>query len=130
MKLLVVGGTLFLGRHVVAAALERGHVVTLFNRGKTNPELFPEVERIQGDRNGDLSPLRGRAWDAAVDTVRLYPRQVRAMAEVLADAVGHYTFVSSLSVYAAFTPGMDEPARSPDSPTRRSRRSPGRPTAG
>ncbi len=108
MKLLVVGGTLFLGRHVVAAALERGHEVTLFNRGQTNPDVYPQVERIRGDRNAELSALRGRAWDAVVDTCGYFPRQVRAMAEALRDSVGQYTFISSLSVYSDYKPDMDE----------------------
>jgi 2'-hydroxyisoflavone reductase len=67
LKLLVLGGTLFLGRHVVEAALEQGHEITLFNRGQTNPDLFPTVEHLRGDRGGDLSPLAGREWDAVVD---------------------------------------------------------------
>jgi 2'-hydroxyisoflavone reductase len=98
VKLLVLGGTLFLGRHLVEAALARGHEVTLFNRGRTHPELFPEVEKLRGDRDGDLGALHGRSWDAAIDTSGYVPRVVRAAAELLADAVGHYTFVSSLSV--------------------------------
>jgi len=74
--------------------------VTLFNRGRTNPELFPEVERLRGDREaGDLDALRGRTWDAVVDTSAYVPRVARASAELLADAVEHYTFVSSLSVF-------------------------------
>ena len=67
MRLLVLGGTLFLGRHVVEAALARGHDVTLFNRGRTNPALFPEAEHLRGDRDGDLTALAGRDWDAVVD---------------------------------------------------------------
>ena len=74
--------------------------MTLFNRGQTNPELFPEVERLQGDRDGDLSALAGREWDAVVDTCGYFPRIVRASAEALAGSVGHYTFVSTISVYA------------------------------
>lgn len=98
VRLLVLGGTLFLGRHLVEAALARHHTVTLFNRGQTNPGLFPEVERLRGDRDGDLSALEGRRWDAAIDTSGYVPRVVRASAELLAGAVEHYTFVSSLSV--------------------------------
>jgi 2'-hydroxyisoflavone reductase len=98
VKLLVLGGTLFLGRHLVEAALARNHAVTLFNRGHTNPDLFPEVEKLPGDRDGDLSALEGRRWDAAIDTSGYVPRVVRASAELLAGAVEHYTFVSSLSV--------------------------------
>jgi 2'-hydroxyisoflavone reductase len=100
MKLLVLGGTVFLGRHLVAAALARGHVLTLFNRGQHNPELFPEVEKLRGDRGGDLEALAGREWDAVVDLCGYVPRLVRNSAEKLAGAVRHYTFISSISVYA------------------------------
>jgi 2'-hydroxyisoflavone reductase len=110
MKLLVLGGTVFLGRHVVEAALARSHDVTMFNRGQTRPELFPEVERITGDRNGDLAELRGRAWDAVFDPSAFVPRQVRSMAAALADSVGHYTFVSSISVYPIQQPDKSETA--------------------
>jgi 2'-hydroxyisoflavone reductase len=102
MDLLVLGGTRFLGRHLAAAALGRGHRVTLFNRGESNPGLFPGVEELRGERSGDLSPLRGRRWDAAIDTSGYMPREVRRSAELLADSVGHYTFVSSISVYRDF----------------------------
>ena len=74
--------------------------MTLFNRGQTNPELFPETERLRGDRDGDLSALAGREWDAVVDTCGYFPRIVRASAEALASSAAHYTFVSSISVYA------------------------------
>lgn len=100
MRLLVLGGTKFLGRAAVEAALERGHEVTLFNRGRTNPELFPEAERLVGDRGGDLSALEGREWDAVIDPSGYVPRIVRASADLLAETVGHYVFVSSISVYA------------------------------
>lgn len=99
MRILVLGGTLFLGRHVVEAALGRGHEVTLFTRGRTNPELFPGVEKLRGNRDGDLSALAGRTWNAAIDTSGYVPRVVRASAELLTDSVEHYTFVSSLSVF-------------------------------
>jgi nucleoside-diphosphate-sugar epimerase len=99
VKLLVLGGTLFLGRHVVEAAVERGYDVTLFNRGQTDPDLFPELERLRGDREGDLSALAGHTWDAVFDPSGYVPRVVRATAEALAGSVGHYTFVSSGSVY-------------------------------
>jgi 2'-hydroxyisoflavone reductase len=102
VRLLVLGGTLFLGRHVVEAALDRGHAVTLFNRGRTNPDLFPDAEHLLGDRDGDLSVLVGREWDAVVDPSGYVPRVVRAWAELLADATEHYTFVSSISVYRDF----------------------------
>jgi 2'-hydroxyisoflavone reductase len=111
MKLLVLGGTLFLGRHVVEHALERGHAVTLLTRGRTNPELFPEAERLIGDRDGDLAALRGRTWDAVIDTCGYVPRIAGASAAALKDAVGHYTFISSISVYAELNaPGVTEEA--------------------
>jgi 2'-hydroxyisoflavone reductase len=109
MKLLIVGGPRFLGRHGIAAALARGHQVTVFNRGQTGPELFPEVEKLRGDRAGDLSALTDRTWDAVIDTSGFLPVTVRSMTEALRGRVGHYTFVSSVSVYADFSrAGMDE----------------------
>jgi 2'-hydroxyisoflavone reductase len=98
VKLLVLGGTKFLGRAAVEAALDRGHEVTLFNRGRTNPDLFPDVEQLRGDRDGDLGALEGRAWDAVIDPSGYVPRVVRASAELLQES-GHYVFVSSISVY-------------------------------
>ena len=100
MKLLVLGGTKFLGRATVEAALARGHEVTLFNRGETNPELFPDTEKLRGDRTEDLSALTGREWDAVVDPSGYVPAVVRASAEKLSGQTGYYLFVSSLSVYA------------------------------
>jgi 2'-hydroxyisoflavone reductase len=110
MKILIIGGTVFLGRYLIAAALERGHEVTLFNRGRHNdPELFPEVERLVGDRKVNLDALRGRRWDAAIDTCGYTPGAVRASTEALADTVDHYTFFSTISVYTSFPPaGLDE----------------------
>lgn len=111
MKLLILGGTQFLGRHLVDAALKNGHEVTLFNRGQTNSALYPEVEKLRGDRDGHLDALRGRNWDAVIDPSGYVPRVVRQSVEVLKDVVEHYTFVSSLSVYADFSmTGMDETA--------------------
>ncbi|MBI2760045.1 MAG: epimerase [Chloroflexi bacterium] len=111
MKLLMLGGTVFLGRSLVDAALVRGHEVTLFNRGQHNPELYPDVEKLRGDRDGDLGALEGRQWDAVIDTCGYVPRIVRASAELLADAVGHYSFISSISVYDNFrTRAMAEDA--------------------
>jgi 2'-hydroxyisoflavone reductase len=108
MRTLVLGGTQFLGRHVVDAALRRGHDVTMFNRGQTRPELFPEAERLRGDRDGDLGALAGREFDAVVDTSGYVPRIVRATLEALPE-VGHYTFVSSVSVYADLsTPAAED----------------------
>jgi 2'-hydroxyisoflavone reductase len=111
MRLLILGGTVFLGRALVEAALAHGHSVTLFNRGQHGPELFPGVEKLRGDRDGGLDALRGRRWDAAIDTSGYIPRLVRASASLLADAVEHYTFISSISVYPEFRhAGMDESA--------------------
>jgi len=107
MRILVLGGTQFLGRHVVEHALAAGHDVTLFNRGQTRPELFPEAERVRGDRDGGLETLRGRSFDAVVDTSGYVPRIVRETIDALGD-VGHYTFVSSISVYADVSTPPDE----------------------
>ena len=87
MKLLILGGTVFLGRALAEVALARGHEVTLFNRGQHNPELFPEAEKLRGDRDGDLGALKGRRWDAAIDTCGYVPRAVRASAGLLADSI-------------------------------------------
>lgn len=109
MKMLIVGGPRFVGRHLVAGALARGHRVTLFNRGRTEPDLFPEAEKLRGDRAGDLSVLEGRTWDAVIDTSGFLPANVARMTEALRGRVGHYTFVSSISVYSDFSrPDMDE----------------------
>jgi 2'-hydroxyisoflavone reductase len=113
MNILIIGGTRFLGRHLVDAALARGHVVTLFNRGKSNPGLFQELETIQGDREHDIAKLAtaGRAWDTVIDTCGYVPRIVRLSAQGLREAgsVGRYVFISSLSVYADLRKiGMDE----------------------
>jgi 2'-hydroxyisoflavone reductase len=108
LRILVLGGTKFLGRAIVEAALARDHDLTLFNRGQTNPELYPELERLQGDRSGDLGALSGREWDAVVDTSGYLPGTVRAGAELLRDGARHYTFVSSISVYASFADPVTE----------------------
>ena len=109
MHILVLGGTQFLGRAVVEAALPRGHEVTMFNRGQTRPELFPEAEKLRGDRDGDLGALDGRRFDAVVDTSGYVPRIVGATLDALPD-IGHYTFVSSVSVYADLSSPADEDA--------------------
>jgi 2'-hydroxyisoflavone reductase len=110
--LLVLGGTQFLGRHVAALALGRGHQLTLFTRGTTNPGLFAAAEHLHGDRDGGLDILRGREFDAVVDTSGYLPRVVAASADLLAPAVGHYTFISSVSVYD----GNGGAGTDPDSP--------------
>ncbi len=100
-KLLILGGTRFLGPAIVEAALAGGWEVTLFNRGKSNPQLFPDLEKLRGDRDkGELDALAGRKWDAVVDTSGYVPGQVQAAAELLADNVGFYVFISTVSVYA------------------------------
>lgn len=110
MRILIFGGTNFLGRHT-AAALERGHEVTLFHRGQTNPGLFPDAEEILGDREHDLALLAGREWDAVIDVPGYVPRIVRASAQALAGHVKHYAFISTISVYDSIPePGMDESA--------------------
>ena len=108
MKLLVLGGTKFLGRHVVDAALGARHDVTIFTRGRTNAGLYPEAEHLVGDRDGGLDALAGRAWDGVVDTSGYVPRVVRQSAELLRDAVERYVFVSSVSVYADFSRPISE----------------------
>ena len=107
MRILILGGTKFLGRAMTEAALAREHELTLFNRGKTNAELFPEVEQVHGDRKRDLSRLSGRTWDAVIDPSGYVPADVRASAERLRDA-GRYVFISSVSVYADFSTGPTE----------------------
>jgi 2'-hydroxyisoflavone reductase len=111
MDLLILGGTVFLGRHIVEAALLRQHRITLFNRGQHNPELFPQVEKLRGDRDGGLDVLAGRRWDAVIDTCGYIPRLVNASARLLAHAVECYVFISTISVYAEPPyAGMDESA--------------------
>ncbi len=109
MRLLVLGGTKFLGPAIVEAALADGHEVTIFNRGTVSPyELFPQVDRLTGDRDGDLLALEGRTWNGVVDTSGYVPRVVRQSAELLRDAVERYVFVSSISVYADPSVPVDE----------------------
>ena len=108
MRLLLLGGPKFVGRAVIDVASARGHEVTLFNRGTTGAGLYPELDRVVGDRDGGLEGLRGREWDAVVDTSGYLPRVVGQSAGLLADAVGHYVFVSSISVYASFAEVVDE----------------------
>jgi 2'-hydroxyisoflavone reductase len=108
-KLLVIGGTAFVGRNAVAAALARGYEVTLFTRGQTNPDLFPEAEHIHGDRDGGLDALAGRKWDAVLDSSGYAPRIVRQSAQLLAPNVGSYLFVSTMAVYASMaSKGVNE----------------------
>lgn len=109
LRILFIGGTGFIGPHMVRRALDRGHTVTLFNRGRTNPHLFPNVEKLRGDRDGGLGILRGRSWDAVIDTSGYVPRVVRESAELLKDNVHRYLFISTGDVYADFIKvGIDE----------------------
>lgn len=101
MKILIIGGTRFLGRHLVNSARARGHEVTLFNRGKTNPDLFRKVKTIRGDREKDLNQLEG-TWDAVIDTCGYVPRVVKLSANMLKLKTEKYVFISSISVYANF----------------------------
>ncbi len=111
MRLLVIGGTMFLGRHIVNSATAGGHELTLFNRGRTDPTPIAGVEQIHGDREHDLSLLGRREWDVVIDTSGYLPRVVTASAERLAGSVDRYVFVSSISAYGTFLrPGLDEDA--------------------
>ena len=109
MKLLILGGTQFLGRHLVEQALLAGHEVTLFNRGQTNPDLFAgQVEKVIGDRAGDLARLSGQRFDACIDPSGYLPGDLATAGTELADQVNRYVFISSISVYPNFVEGMDE----------------------
>ena len=108
LDILILGGTGFIGPHMVREALRRGHSVTLFNRGRTNNALFPDLETIKGDRGGDLEGLKGRQWDVVIDNSGYVPRYVENSATLLADNVQHYLFISTISVYASFADPMDE----------------------
>jgi nucleoside-diphosphate-sugar epimerase len=99
MRTLVLGGTVFLGRHVAAEALARGHDVTLFTRGRHGADLFPEATHLRGDRAGDLTALEDGGWDVVVDTSGRRAADVAASAELLADRAGHYVFVSSVNAH-------------------------------
>ena len=102
LRILVLGGTGFIGPHMVREALRRGHVVSLFNRGKTNNTLFPDLELLVGDRDKGLHELKGGNWDAVVDNSGYVPRHVTDSARLLSPAVAHYLFISSISAYASF----------------------------
>lgn len=108
LSVLVLGGTGFIGPHMVREMLRRGHSVTLFNRGRTNSALFPDLETIKGDRDGGLQGLEGRSWDAVVDNSGYVPRHVQDSARLLAKNTHRYVFISTLSVYADFAVKNDE----------------------
>ena len=103
LKILILGGTGFIGPHMVREALRRGHEVSLFNRGRTNRSLFPDLELLIGDRNNGLDSLAGRKWDAVVDNSGYVPRHVADSAQLLSSAVSHYIYVSSVAAYAAMS---------------------------
>lgn len=110
LKILILGGTGLIGPYQVQYALDRGHKVTMFNRGKTHPDWFPNVERLIGDRNtGDVKALKGREWDVVIDNPASKPSWVRDTTEVLKNSAKQYVFISSISVYADTSKvGMDE----------------------
>ncbi len=111
MRILIIGGTAFVGRHLTDAALAAGHDVTLFNRGRTGPDLFPAATQLTGDRNSDLSALATGQWDATVDVCGYFPRQVRSLHAALGERAGQYVFISSTSAYRTpATPGFSENA--------------------
>jgi 2'-hydroxyisoflavone reductase len=106
MRILVMGGTRLVGRHIAQTALDRGHDVTLFNRGKSDPSALPNATHLTGHRDRDLSALEEGSWDATVDVSAYIAPNVRSLLEVLGDRAGHYTFISTISVY-----GQDVPNR-------------------
>lgn len=112
LRILILGGTGFIGPHQVRYAIERGHKVTLFNRGKTNPGLFPDVEKLQGDRAvGDYSALKGKEWDVVIDNPTTIPRWVRQAADAVKGRAKQFVFISTISTYATnATPDADESA--------------------
>jgi len=112
LRILILGGTGFIGPHQVRYAQERGHTITLFNRGRTNPSLFPNVEKLQGDRaTGDYASLKGREWDVVIDNPTTIPRWVRQAADAVKGRAKHFVFISTISTYAANdVPDADETA--------------------
>jgi 2'-hydroxyisoflavone reductase len=99
LDILILGGTGFIGPHMVREALRRGHEVSLFNRGRTNKELFPDLKLYTGDRNNGLQSLEGGNWDVVVDNSGYVPRHVEDSASLLAPIVSHYLYISTISVY-------------------------------
>jgi 2'-hydroxyisoflavone reductase len=108
LKVLILGGTGFIGPHMVRRAIAGGHQVTLFNRGRSNADLFPNVETLTGDRDGQLDALKGRSWDVVIDNSGYVPRHVRDSAKLLAPNVGRYIFISTGSVYPVGADRYDE----------------------
>jgi 2'-hydroxyisoflavone reductase len=111
MRILIIGGTAFVGRYITQAAVDGGHEVTLFHRGQTGSDLFPQAAHLTGDRNLDLSALAAGTWDATVDVSGYFPRQVRSLAAELRQRGGRHVYISSVSAYATPLPfGYDESA--------------------
>jgi 2'-hydroxyisoflavone reductase len=111
MRILIIGGTAFVGRHIAQAALDAGHDLTLFHRGQTGTELFSQATHLSGDRDQDLSALAAGSWDATIDVCAYFPRQVRALAGALGMRGGRYVFISSVSAYSpSVPPDYDESA--------------------
>jgi 2'-hydroxyisoflavone reductase len=111
MRILIIGGTVFVGRHIAEAAIAAGHDVTLFHRGRTGADLFPSATHLTGDRNHDLSALGAGQWDATIDVCAYFPRQVRSLADALGGRGGQYVFISSTSAYRTpVSPGFTEDA--------------------
>jgi len=111
LRILVLGGTRFVGPHFIELAQARGHAISMFNRGRTNIGRVQDVEVLNGDRDGKLESLQGKQWDAVLDTSGYVPRIVKLSADLLASGTAHYVFVSSISVYSSFARPNDE--RSP-----------------
>jgi 2'-hydroxyisoflavone reductase len=110
LDLLIMGGTRFIGPHIIQTARDRGHHVTMFNRGKTNPDLFPDVDNLTGDRvAGELDALDGEEWDAVIDTSAYFPHVVRQALEVFGNRINQYLLISTISVYDGWDyAGIDE----------------------
>lgn len=110
LDILILGGTGFIGPHMVSEALRRGHSVTMFNRGRTNNALFPDLETIKGDRDNGLDGLKGRQWDCVIDNSGYVPRHVQDSARLLAPNTGRYLYISTVAVYADIFNAADEDA--------------------
>lgn len=108
LNILILGGTGFIGPHMVIEALRRGHKVSLFNRGRSNRTLFRDLDLYVGDRDNGLDALKGHTWDAVVDNSGYVPRHVTDSARLLSSATSHYLYVSSISAYAGFGRANDE----------------------
>jgi len=110
LSILILGGTGFIGTHMVREALKRGHEITLFNRGRTNPNLFKNVETLIGDRDNGLGALYGHNWDVVIDNSGYVPRHVEDSSRLLSTVASHYIYISSISAYADLSDPIDEDA--------------------